>query len=402
MSKRLFPACVVLVAAIAAAAAGASPTATPGVTSTSITLGGTAPLSGEASAAGNVARGADAYFKYVNDHGGVNGRKILYKYLDDGYEPARTVQATRQLVQQENVFAMFNTLGTNNNLAIRQFLNQEGVPQLFVAAGATTFGKDAKRYPWTIGYIPSYAGEGEIYGRYVLKTMPKAKIAVLYQDDDYGNDLVGGLKKGLGRKASLIVKKVGYDPTSSDVRSQVAQLKASKANTLCIFAFGKFAIQAYTYVNQLNWRPKIFINDVASASGLMQLEPRRVAEGSISIVFGKDPATPAFARDAGVKLGKAVLRKYVSGANTNDGYFYAGMGAAYTMVDTLKKAGRNPTRQGVMNAATHLNEKRNPFLIPGIVVRTSPRSRYPISQVKLQRWHNGHWVIFGPLLDAKP
>src|SRR2546421_9459259 len=207
MSRTFRVATVALAAAVAAGAAGAAPQGTPGVTSDSILLGGTAPLTGEASAGAGVAKGAEAYFKYVNDRGGVFGRKITYKYLDDGYEPQRTFLAMRQLVQQDGVFAMFNTLGTNNNVAIRSFLNQQGVPQLFVASGATTFGRDAKQYPWTIGYIPSYRAEGEAYARYVLKTKPKSKIAILYQDDEYGKDLVSALQAGLGRKASLIVKK---------------------------------------------------------------------------------------------------------------------------------------------------------------------------------------------------
>jgi branched-chain amino acid transport system substrate-binding protein len=401
MSRKLRVATVALVAAVAAASAGAARQATPGVTSNSILLGGTAPLTGEASAGAGVAKGADAYLKYVNDLGGVFGRKITYKYLDDGYEPQRTFLAMRQLVQQDGVFALFNTLGTNNNVAIRSFLNQQGVPQLFVASGATTFGRDAKQYPWTIGYIPTYRAEGEVYARYVLKTKPTAKIAILYQDDEYGKDLVSGIQAGLGGKAKLIVKKVGYDPTSSDVKSEVAQLKASKANTFMIFAFGKFAIQAFIYANQLGWHPQTFVNDVASATSLMELSPPKATEGAISIVFGKDPDSSLWKKDKGMKLFFSIMKRYAPGDNPN-GYFAAGMASAYTMVDALKKAGKNLTRKGVMNAATHLNEKGNPFVLPGIVVRTTPTFRYPVSQVKLQRWHKGRWVIFGPLLPAKP
>src|SRR5438270_7051571 len=211
-------------AAAAALAAGALAASfdTPGVSSDTIVLGGTAPLTGEASAAAGVAKGADAYFAYVNAHGGVNGRKIEYKYLDDAYDPAKTVQAVRELVQQDNVFAIFNTLGTNGNLAVRDFLNQLKVPQLFVASGAATFGADYKKYPYTIGYIPSYVVEGRVLGRYVVKTKPKAKVAVLYQDDAYGRDLLLGLRGGLGAKAKKLVA-VGYDPTGADVQSQVAQ-----------------------------------------------------------------------------------------------------------------------------------------------------------------------------------
>ncbi len=394
-----------LVAAVVVGSAGARPVATPGVSSTEIKLGGSIPLSGEASASGNVARGAEYYFKYVNDHGGVFGRKISYKYLDDAYDPGRAVQNTMRLVQQDGVFAMFSTLGTNNNLAIRKYLNDNGVPQLFVATGATTFGRDYKQYPWTIGYIPTYSEEGKIYGRYVVAKIKKPKIAVLYQDDDYGRDLLAGLRKGLGGKASAIVSKVGYDPTSSDVQGEVARLKASKANVFMLFAFGKFSLQAYNAVARLNWHPQIFVNDVASASSLMSIVPQGAANNSISIAFGKDPAAPLWTRDKGIRLFQSILKKYGSGIGSRDlkdGFYVAGMGAAYTMVDTLRKAGKNLTRAGVMRAATHLNERGNPFLLPGIVVKTSPSKRFPVTQVRLQRWRGKAWHPFGKLISAEP
>jgi branched-chain amino acid transport system substrate-binding protein len=395
----------VVAAAAAAGVAGARPVATPGVSSNEIKLGGSIPLSGEASISGNVARGAEYYFKYVNDRGGVFGRKISYKYLDDAYDPGRAVQNTIRLVQQDQVFAMFNTLGTNNNLAIRKYLNDSGVPQLFVAAGATTFGRDYKRYPWTIGYLPTYSEEGKIYGRYIVGHIKKPRIAVLYQEDDYGRDLLGGLRKGLGKKAAAIVSKVGYDPTSSDVQGEVARLKASKANVLMVFAFGKFSLQAFNAVARLGWHPQIFVNDVASASLLMAIVPQSAANGAISIVFGKDPAAPAWARDKGVKLFQSILKKYGSGvgpADLKNGFYVAGMAVAYTMVDTLRKAGRNLTRQGVMRAATHLNERGNPFLLPAIVVKTSPTKRFPVTQVRLQRWRGRAWRPFGRLISAQP
>jgi branched-chain amino acid transport system substrate-binding protein len=386
-------------------AAGARPLATPGVSSSTIEIGGSIPLSGEASAAGNVARGADYYFKYVNDRGGVLGRKISYKYLDDAYDPARAVQNTIRLVQQDQVFAMFNTLGTANNLAIRNYLNDNDVPQLFVAAGATTFGRDYKKYPWTIGYIPTYSEEGRIYGRYILANVKRPRIAVLYQNDDYGRDLLSGLQKGLGKKAGAIASKVGYDPTSSDVQGEVARLKASKANVFMVFAFGKFSLQAFNAVARLNWHPQIFVNDVSSASSLMAIVPQSAANGSISIVFGKDPAAPIWAKDKGVRLFQSILRKYGSGIGSRDlkdGYYVAGMASAFTMVDALKKAGKNLTRAGIMRAATHLNEKNNPFLLPSIVVKTSPTKRFPVTQVRLQRWKGKAWHPFGKLLSAQP
>ena len=403
MVKALF--LCVLAAAVVVAGAGARPLATPGVTSTDIKIGSSVPLSGEASLAGNVARGIDAYFDYVNAKGGIYGRKLKFTYLDDGYDPGRAVNNTIRLVQQEGVFAMFSSLGTSNNLAVRKLLNDAKVPQLFVSSGATTFGRDYKKYPWTIGYIPPYSEEGAVYAKYILAKIKKPRIAVLYQDDDYGRDLLAGLQKGLGGKASAIVAKVGYDPTSSDVQGEVARLKASKANVLMIFAFGKFSLQAFNAVARLSWHAQIFVNDVSSASALMAIVPQNAANGAISIVFGKDPAAPIWKRDKGIRLFQSILKKYGSGVGSRDlkdGYYVAGMGAAFTMVDVLKKAGKNLTRQGVMRAATHLNERNNPFLLPGITVRTTPTKRFPVTQVRLQRWRGKAWHPFGKLISAQP
>jgi branched-chain amino acid transport system substrate-binding protein len=394
-----------VVAAVAATSAGARPVATPGVSATEIHLGSSVPLSGEAAIAGNVARGIEAYFKYVSDNGGVFGRKITFTYLDDGYDPGRAVNNTIRLIQQEQVLAVFSSLGTSNNLAVRKLLNDAKVPQLYVSSGATTFGRDYKKYPWTIGYIPPYSEEGQLYGQYVVKNLKKAKIAVLYQNDDYGRDLLGGLKRGLGSKVKSIVASVGYDPTSTDVQPQVTQLKASKANVLMVFAFGKSSLQAFNAVSRLAWKPQIFVNDVSSASALMAIVPKDAATGSISIVFGKDPASPLWRNDKGIRLFQSILTKYGSSINSRDlkdGYFTAGMATAYTMVDTLKKAGKNLTRQSVMNAATHLNEKGNPFVLPGIVIHTTPSSRFPLTQVRLQRWSNNAWHPFGKLISANP
>jgi branched-chain amino acid transport system substrate-binding protein len=377
---------------------------TPGVSSSTITIGSSGPLTGEAAAAAGVLKGADSYFKYVNSRGGVNGRKIDFKYLDDAYDPSRAVQNVRELIQQDNVFALFSVVGTNGNLAIRDFANAAGVPTVFSASGATTFGRDFKKYPWTIGYLPPYAEEGEIYAKHILVTnAKKAKVAILYQSDDYGKDLLSGFRKGLGAKArTTIVQTVGYDPTASDVQSQVAQLKASGANTFCVFAFGKFAIQAFQYANKLGWKPQIYVNDVASASSIMQINPQTTAEGAISILWGKDPATPKFKDDAGVKLAAKIIKKYVPGGNPSDGFLVAGMAEAFSMVDALKASGKNLTRKGLMNAVTHMNEANNPFLVPGVKVHTTPTFRFPISSVQLQRWHKGHWVPFGGVVSAKP
>ena len=393
-----------LAALAVAGVAGATSSGTPGVSSTSIRIGSSGPLTGEAAAAAGVLRGADAYFKYVNARGGVNGRRIDFTYLDDAYDPAKTVQNVRQLVQQDDVFALFSVVGTNGNLAIRDFTNAAGIPQVFSAAGATTFGRDYAKYPWTIGYLPPYTEEGEIYAHSILATRgTRAKIAVLYQSDDYGRDLLSGFRKGLGANArKLIVQTVGYDPSASDVQSQVAQLKASGADTFMVFAFGKFAIQSFVYANKLGWKPQIYVNDVASASSIMAIDPQQTAEGAISILWGKDPATPAFARDPGVALAAKIVRKYAPGQNPGDGFLVAGMAEAYSFVDALKAAGKNLTRKGLMTAVTHMNETTNPFLAPGVTVHTTPTMRFPISAVRLQRWHKGHWVPFGGIVSARP
>jgi branched-chain amino acid transport system substrate-binding protein len=377
----------------------------PGIGSDSILIGGTAPISGEASSAAAVSKGAAAYFAYVNARGGVNGRTIDYKVLDDGYDPARTIQDVRQLVQQDRVFAMFNTLGTSNNLAIRDFLNQSKVPQLFVASGATTWGRDAKKNPWTIGYIPSYQTEGIVLARQVLKTKPKAKIAVLYQDDDYGKDLLAGFKRGLGSKAGQIAKAVGYDPTGADVNSQVAELRATKATTFMIFAFGKFSIQAFIQANKLGWRPQVYVNAVSSASSLMTIADltgaKAATRGAVSVVFFKDPSDPRWTNDPGIKLFQTIIKKYAGATDLKNGYYVAGMASAFTMVDALKKAGKGLTRASVMAAARSLNEANNPFVLPGIVIKTSATDAFPMQQVALERWSGGHWNIFtGPLTVA--
>jgi branched-chain amino acid transport system substrate-binding protein len=403
MKNRLSLSVLIATAFVATGTALGGSVADPGVSNDSILIGGTAPISGEASSAAAVARGAEAYFKSI---GRVNGRTITYKYLDDGYDPARTVQDVRQLVQQDGVFALFNTLGTNNNLAVRDFLNQSNVPQLFVASGANTWGADFKKYPWTIGFIPSYVLEGTVYGRHIVRNFPTLKLAVLYQDDDYGRDMVAGLKKGLGKKVKQIASLVGYDPTAASVASQVAQLKASKANAFLIFAFGKFAVQAQIEAAKLGWKPKlVIVNAVASSANLMTLSDlaggKSIAKGAISIVVLKDPTDPKWAKDPGLALERKILKKYVPGANPKDGYYVAGMASAISLVDVLKRAGKNPTRASVMKAARSLNELKHPLVIPGIVVKTSPTDGFPIEQVALERWTNGHWSTFGPLLTAK-
>jgi branched-chain amino acid transport system substrate-binding protein len=388
--------------ALATVASGAA--SETGVTSTTVTIGGTTPLSGPASAYQSVAKGAAAYFRYVNAKGGVNKRKINYIYKDDAYDPSQTVNATRELVSQDKVFAIFNSLGTDQNLATRSYLNALKIPQLFVASGATTFGRDYKKYPYTIGYQPNYRAEGTIYGRYIVKHAPKSRIGVLYQNDDYGKDLLSGLQRGLGSKAGLVKSKQSYNVDDPDVQSQIAKLKAAKVNTLMVFATPKFAIQAYVYARKLSWKPLVYMNAVSSAANIMGLSTaatsKKQTEGTISIVFLKDPTDPAWRNNAGMKLYRSIMKKY-KGGNPNDVYAVYGMSVAHTFVAALQKAGKNPTRAGIMKAAGSLNITNDPFLLPGISVKTSATDHFPLDQAKLQRYHNGHWVAFGGLFRVR-
>jgi branched-chain amino acid transport system substrate-binding protein len=394
-----------LALAVAAPLAIAGSSADPGVSSTTILLGGTSPLTGPAASYASVARGAKAYFESINAKGGVAKRRIEYDIVDDAYNASQTVQGVRRLVEQEKVFGVFNTLGTESNLAIRDYLNQMKVPQLFAASGATTWGRDAAKYPWTIGFQPSYAAEGFVYGRYVAQNMKKAKIAVLFQNDDYGKDLLGALKSGLGRSGSKVVAAEPYQVTSPDVGSQIAKLKASGANVLAIFATPTFAIQAYVFANRLGWKPKVIVNGVSGTSNIMVLASEggknKVVEGSITTNVLKDPTDPRWKNDAGMKLYRSLLAKYAKGANVNDVYHVYGMAVAYETVGLLRRLGANPTRAGLMKAARSMNDPKNPFLLPGVVVKTGPGDNFPVQQGQFQRWTKGRWVPFGSLWQSK-
>jgi ABC-type branched-subunit amino acid transport system substrate-binding protein len=396
----------VLVAALAVGipAATAGQKDVPGVTPTSVLIGGTVPLTGPAAAFGVVGPGAAAYFAYVNDHGGVNGRTITYKYYDDAYDPAQTVQLTRQLVQQDNVFAVFDTIGTPSALAVQPLLNQLKVPGLFAGTGATAFSKP-KQYPWTMGYLPSFSAEGAIYGRTIAATRPKARIGVLYENSDYGDDLTAGLRKGLAGKGKIVAA-VGYEPTETDVASQVSRLKAAGADTFMIFATPLFAIKAFIDMHKLGWKPQVYMGSVSIEPTVMQIATASTSAattaGANSIAFVKDPTQPRWAKDPATKLYRQIMAKYDPAGRASDVYNFYGMAVAFTMVDVLKKAGRNLTREGLLQAATHLTESNNPFLLPGIVLRTSPNDYFPMDQAALFRYIKGRWAQLGPLVPARP
>jgi branched-chain amino acid transport system substrate-binding protein len=393
-----------LLGALALGLGGAQADDSTGVTATSILIGGTDPLSGPAAAFESIAYGAEGYFKYVNDKGGIFGRKITYEFLDDAYDPAQTIQQTRRLVEQDGVFAIFNEAGTEHAEAVAPYLNQKGVPQLFAGSGSSTLA-DGKRYPWTLPYLPSFRGEGYIYGRYIVQTTPKAKIGVLFEDSDFGKDLLSGLKRGLGSHARQIVSAQAYDVTAADVNSQIAALKSAHADTLMLFATPKAAIQGYIAAYKLGWRPHVYISAVSIAPAIMDIvrasTGNRFPEGSISIVFIKDPTNlRKWGKDPGVLLYRRIMKQYEPHRDLNDAYHEYGMAVAFTLVDALRHAGKNLTRESLMKAATSLNERDNPFLLPGVVVKTSSTDRYPLEQAQLYRYHGKVWREFGPLQSA--
>jgi branched-chain amino acid transport system substrate-binding protein len=391
------------IAAAAAAIALGAPAATPGVSSTTITIGGTVPISGPAAAYGSIGRGADAYFKYFNSRGGVFGRKISYKFLDDEFDVAKTIQLTRQLVEQDKVLAIFNSVGTEHALAIRSYLNERKVPQLFVGSGVSKLATEHAKYKWSMGYLPSFRGEGVIYGRYVAADQPKARIAVLYENSDFGKDMLNGLRRGLGPKGKIVASQ-SYEFTDTDISSQMARLKSSRADTLMLFATPQFAIFGYVGAFRLGWHPRVYVTSVSISPDIMKIARfatnRKHVEGSISIAFVKDPTSKLWAKDKTVRLYKSILQRFLPSAKADDVFNYYGMAVAYTMVDTLRKAGRNPTRESVLRAATHLDEQ-NPFLLPGVRIKTSPNDYYPMDKVKLARYRGEHWQFFGKLVSAR-
>ncbi|HEY6234033.1 MAG TPA: ABC transporter substrate-binding protein [Candidatus Elarobacter sp.] len=380
--------------------------ADPGVSDTEIILGGTHPYSGPASAYGNIGKGIAAYFSYVNDHGGVNGRKIKYIDKDDGYSPPQAVQLVHQLVEQEHVFAIFDTLGTAVNTAIRPYLNQNNVPQLFVATGATTWGKDYQKFPWTIGWQPDYQAEAILYAQDIVRSHPKAKIGVLYQNDDYGEDYNAGLKKGLGKHTDMIVKMASYETSDPSVGSQIATLKAAGCDTFMIFATPKFAIQAMVLAAQQSWHPLTYLNNVSNAipymNAAMKAGGPAAVNGVITTYYLKDPANHArYAGDKGMKLYFEIMDKYLPKGDKDDGNYLYGVSIAYTMVDVLKRAGKDLTRKKVMDIATHLTETDNPLAYPGVVIKTAPNFRYPITQMIAAKWLGTDWSPTGLLVDTR-
>ena len=375
----------------------------PGVTANSILLGTTIAQSGPAAAYGTIANAQNAYFTYINNtKGGVNGRKINFKILDDSYVPANAVTLTKQLVEQDQVFAMFSGLGTQTQTSVRDYLNGKKVPQLFVATGATTFNLDYNKYPYTLGWQPPYQGEAHIYAKDVLANHAGAKIGVLYQNDDYGQDYLKGLTDGLGSNASMIVDKESYDTTATDTLTQLVKLKAAGADTVFLFTTPGFTIKSLVIITKLGWEPTIYLNSVSNPQVYMGLAAKSGAalKNVTSVGYLKDPTDPQWNDDAGMKLYKTVIAN-CSTCNVNDGFNIYGVAVAYTMVDVLTQAGSNLTRANVMDiAAKQLNEN-NPFLLPGVSVKTTASDHFPIMQEQVITWQGTGWKTQGSLIDER-
>ena len=380
----------------------------PGVTDTSITIGTTTPLSGAASAYASISAGATAYFKYLNDKGGINGRKITYIVDDDGYDPAKSVPLTRQLITQDNVFAMFQQLGTPVNLATRPYINDQKVPDLFVATGSSHWGSEYKQYPWTIGYQPDYVSEAKIYAKDILANHPNAKIGILYQNDDYGKDYVNGLKAGLGSKAdSMIIDSETYEANAADVSSQTAAVKAKGADLFFIVATPKFAAQAIAGASKLNWKPALYLNSVSNQvstiSGAIRASAPDAADGLTSVAYIKDPASSKWTNDAGMKLYFQIMSQYCSTCDAvHDGNYIYGMSVAWVLQQVLTKAGKNGvTRENVMNIARNMSYTNSPFLLPGIHVVTGGSNQFPITQEALEHWQGTGFTVDNNIINAR-
>jgi branched-chain amino acid transport system substrate-binding protein len=372
----------------------------PGATDTEIKIGNINPYSGPASAYGTIGRTIGAYFTKVNAEGGINGRKVNFISYDDGYSPPKTVEQARKLVESDEVLLIFQSLGTAHNSAIERYMNSKGVPQLFVATGATKFG-DPKNFPWTMGWQPNYQSEGRIYAKYLLENQPNGKIGVLYQNDDFGKDLLKGVKDGLQGKIA-IVSEQPYETTDPTVNSQVISLKTSGADILLNVTTPKFAAQAIRKVAELDWHPLHIVNNVANSAGSV-LKPAGFenAQGLLSTQYVKDPTDPSWTDDQDFKSWLAFMQQYFPDGDRTSSFVVYGYAVAHTMVQVLKQSGDDLTRANVMKQAASLKNFVNPMLIPGITINTSATDFFPIEQMRMMRFGGERWELFGPVLSGE-
>jgi branched-chain amino acid transport system substrate-binding protein len=373
-----------------------------GATDTEIKIGNIIPYSGPASAYGVIGKTEDAYFKKINAEGGINGRKINFVSYDDAYSPPKAVEQVRKLVESDEVLVVFNPLGTPSNTAIQKYLNSKKIPQLFVATGATKW-NDAKSFPWTIGWQPSYQAESRIYAKYLLKEKPGAKIALIYQNDDFGKDYLKGLKDGLGAKAaSMIIAEESYETSEPSIDGHIVKLKSSGADVFYSITTPKFAAQAIKKVAELDWHPLQFVVNVsASVGGVIKPAGYENAQGILSAAYAKDGSDPQWDNDPGMKKFIEFLKQYHPEGNKIDGSVVYGYGAAQTLVKVLQMCGDDLTRANVMKQAASLKDFAPDTLLPGVTINTSATDFAPIEQLKMMRFKGEQWELFGDTISGE-
>jgi ABC-type branched-subunit amino acid transport system substrate-binding protein len=372
-----------------------------GATDTEIKIGNIMPYSGPASAYGVIGKTEEAYFKKINAEGGINGRKINFVTYDDGYSPPKTVEQARKLVESDEVLIVFNSLGTPPNSAIQKYMNSKKVPQLFVATGATKW-NDPQNFPWTMGWQPNYQSETQIYAKYILKNKPDAKIAVLYQNDDYGKDYLKGLKDGLGQKAaSMIVAEESFETSEPTIDNHIVKLKSTSADIFINISTPKFAAQAIKKIAEIQWKPMHFLNNVSASVGAV-IKPAGYenSQDIISANYVKDASDKQWDNDPGMKEFYAFLAKDYPEGDKLDQSTVVGYGVAQTLVQVLKQCGDDLTRANVMKQAASLKDFRTEILLPGIKINTGPTDFAPISQLQLMKFKGQQWELFGDVISA--
>jgi ABC-type branched-subunit amino acid transport system substrate-binding protein len=373
----------------------------PGVTDTEIKIGNTVPYSGPASSYGTIGKAEAAYFRMLNDQGGVNGRKINFISYDDAYTPPKTVEQVRKLVEEDGVLLMLAPLGTPTNSAIQRYLNQKKVPQLFVATGATKW-NDPKHFPWTMGWQPNYQSEGHVYAAYILENRPAGKIGVLYQNDDFGKDYLKGVKDGLGDKAkSMIVIEAPYETTDPTIDSQIISMKSARADVFVNTGIPKFAAQAIKKAAEIDWKPLHILSSVGNSVGAA-LKPAGLenAKDIVSDFYLKDPTDLQWKGDRGYQEWLAFMDKYYPEGDKTDAGNVAGPSFCQTMVQVLKQCGDNLTRENIMKEAANLHDFTVPMLLPGIMINTTATDFAPIKQIQMARFDGERWKLFGPVLNG--
>lgn len=389
------------VATLATSAALAQKKYDTGATDTEIKVGNIMPYSGPASAYGIIGKTEEAYFKMINDRGGINGRKINFVTYDDGYSPPKAVEQVRKLVESDEVLAVFNPLGTPSNSAIQKYLNAKKIPQLFVATGATKW-NDPKNFPWTIGWQPSYQSEAQIYAKWLMKEKPDAKVAILYQNDDFGKDYLKGTKDGLGAKgASMIIMEESYEVSEPSIDGHIVKIKAANPDVLLIYATPKFAAQTIKKTAELNWKPlQILTNVSISVGSVMKPAGFEASQNVLSAAYAKDSTDPQWANDPGMKRWNEFVDKYMPGADKSDTSMVYGYGAASTLAKVLEMCGDDITRTNLMKQAASLKDFVPDTMLPGIKLNTSATDFAPISQLQMQRFKGEKWELFGEIISG--